>query len=132
MAKVKLTRNRFEGPVVVRLGGHTYSITHEEFVDMPLWSAVSLIGDEGMIIEFNASDERGISELSSHALRVLAKEFGAEPDAKAIKKIMFPKKTRKPRKKKEVEPVKEEKPAEKPVEERIVEEPPVEIESEEE
>ena len=45
MAKVKLTRNRFEGPVIARLGGETYSITHDEFVEMPLWSAVSLIGE---------------------------------------------------------------------------------------
>lgn len=119
MAKVKLTRNRFEGPVIARLGGETYSITHDEFVEMPLWSAVSLIGDEGIMIEFNSKDERGISELSSHALRVLGNEFGTEPDAKKIKKVMFPK-VRKPRKKA------------KPVLEPIVEEPPVEVKGEEE
>lgn len=119
MAKVKLTRNRFEGPVVTRLGGVTYGLTHDEFVEMPLWSAVSLLGDEGLVIEFTAKDEKAITNLNELSLRVLGNEFGVEHDAKKIKKAMFPK-TRKPRKKA------------KPVLEPIVEEPPIEVESEEE
>jgi|TARA_R110000824_G_scaffold35603_2_gene111384 hypothetical protein len=119
MAKVKLTRNRLTGPVITRLGGKGYALTHDEFVEMPLWSAVSLLGDEGLMIEFTAKDEKAITNLNELSLRVLGDEFGVEHDAKKIKKVMFPK-TRKPKKKA------------KPVEKPIVEEPPIEIESEEE
>ena len=122
MAKVKLTRHRATGPLLLRRSGQTYALTAQEDTVVPLGIAVGMLGDEGLLIELDASDASDVLKLNEYLLNILKKEFDLEGDAKAVKAALFPSATKSfiPNILKET-----------PVEETPVEEPAVEEEPEE-
>jgi len=124
MANVKLKEHRATGPLLLRRGGESYALTAQEETHVPLRIAAGMLGDEGLLVEFNAGDEKDILSASDRTLELLKQEFGLEGDAKAVHAAMFPKKESLAAKAvKAVTPApKEEVKVEEPVEEEPVEE----------
>lgn len=124
MANVKLKEHRVSGPLLLRRAGATYALTAQEDTVVPLGIAAGMLGDEGLIVEFNSSDEKDILSANEYTLDLLRAEFGLEGDAKAIQTAMFPKKSLAAKAVKAVTPTpkKEEVKVEEPVEEEPVEE----------
>jgi len=127
MANVKLKEHRATGPLLLRRGGESYALTAQEDTHVPLRIAAGMLGDEGLLVEFNAGDEKDILSASERTLELLKQEFGLEGDAKAVHAAMFPKKSLAAKAVEAVTPApKEEVKVEEPVEEEPVEEEPVE------
>lgn len=119
MANVKLKEHRVSGPLLLRRAGATYALTAQEDTVVPLGIAAGMLGDEGLVVEFNSSDEKDILSANEYTLDLLRAEFGLEGDAKAIQAAMFPKKSLAAKAVKAVTPApkKEEVKVEEPVEE---------------
>jgi len=126
MAKVKLVRHRPTGPLVLRRGGQTYALTAQEETKVPLGIAIGMLGDSGLVVEFDSTDSSEILGLNEYLLNLLKKEFNLEGDAKAVRTALFPsaKKSFIPNLIKDT-PVKE-----TPVEEEPAAEEPEEVEEE--
>ncbi len=93
MANVKLKQHRVSGPLLLRRAGDTYALTAQENTHVPLGIAVGMLGDDGLLVEFDSSDEDEILGATEYTLDLLREEFGLEGDAKTIKTAMFPKKS---------------------------------------
>ena len=90
MAKVKLVRHRPTGPLVLRRGGQTYALTAQEETKVPLGIAIGMLGDSGLVVEFDSTDSSEILGLNEYLLNLLKKEFDLEGDAKAVRSALFP------------------------------------------
>ena len=90
MAKVKLVRHRPTGPLVLRRGGQTYALTAQEETKVPLGIAIGMLGDSGLVVEFDSTDSSEILGLNEYLLNLLKKEFDLEGDAKAVRTALFP------------------------------------------
>jgi len=123
MANVKLKEHRVTGPLLLRRGGESYALTAQEETQVPLRIAAGMLGDEGLLVEFNAGDEKDVLNASDRTLELLKEEFGLEGDAKAVHAAMFPKKSLAAKAVEAVTPApKKEVKVEEPVEEEPVEE----------
>lgn len=123
MANVKLKEHRVSGPLLIRRGGITYALTAQEETHIPLRIAAGMLGDEGLLVEFNAGDEQDVLSANERTLELLKDEFSLEGDAKAVHAAMFPKKSLAAKAVEAVTPApKEEVKVEEPVEEEPVEE----------
>lgn len=91
MAKVRLLKNRFTGPVVIKRGKNTYQISHAQDCEIPAALAAGLIGDSGLVIEFTKADEKAIKTFSGKTLEIMQKEFNVDGGAKKLASTMFPK-----------------------------------------
>ena len=90
MAKVKLVRHRPTGPLILRRGGQTYALTAQEETKVPLGIAIGMLGDSGLVVEFDSTDSSEILGLNEYLLNLLKKEFNLEGDAKAVRTALFP------------------------------------------
>ena len=93
MANVKLKTHRASGPLLIRRGGKTYALTAQEDTHIPLRIAAGMLGDDGLLVEFNTEDEKEILSASDYTLELIKNEFSLEGDAKAVQAAMFPKKS---------------------------------------
>lgn len=93
MANVKLKTHRASGPLLIRRGGKTYALTAQEDTHIPLRIAAGMLGDDGLLVEFNTEDEKEILSASDYTLELIKSEFSLEGDAKAVQAAMFPKKS---------------------------------------
>ena len=84
MANVKLKTHRASGPLLIRRGGKTYALTAQEDTHIPLRIAAGMLGDDGLLVEFNTEDEKEILSASDYTLELIKSEFSLEGDAKAV------------------------------------------------
>jgi len=90
MTNVKLKKQKFDGPLLLRRGGTVFELTHHSTSDVPAHIAVVMLGDEGLIIEFVKKDREAIVEFGNHELQLLNREFNITGSAEDAAEHLFP------------------------------------------